>query len=135
MNRNLALAAAMLLLALTTNCLANTGAQNNPSATAEPTLPRAMKGYELYSWQNDGEWYFSLLEGTNRIKTFEEITADSATAKGIDSIERKLGRLSRGEQVFWTLRGIPNLALPPEGTVDQIKGFCARSGIELVVTE
>ena len=33
----------------------------------------SMKGYELYTWQEGGQWYFALLEGTNRLKTDEEI--------------------------------------------------------------
>jgi hypothetical protein len=92
-----------------------------------------MKGYELYSWQIDGEWYFSLLEGTNRLKTLQEVTADSVAVKGIESIKQKLARLSKGEQVFWTLRNIPGATLPPEGTVNEIKEFCAKSGIDIVV--
>jgi hypothetical protein len=94
-----------------------------------------MKGYELYSWQINGEWYFSLLEGTNRLKTLQEVTANSVAVKGIESIKLNLARLSKGEQVFWTLRDIPSITLPPEGTVNQIKEFCAQSGIDIVVGE
>ena len=35
----------------------------------------SMKGWELYSWQSSDGWYFALVEGTNRLKTFEEISA------------------------------------------------------------
>ena len=94
-----------------------------------------MKGYELYSWQVGDEWYFSLLEGTNRVKTLQEVTADTVAVKGIESIERRLEQLSRGEQVFWTFRDIPNVSLPPGGTVNQIMDFCAKTGIDIVVVE
>jgi len=36
-------------------------------------LPHSMKGYELYSWLEDGQWHFTLITGTNRNKTVEEI--------------------------------------------------------------
>lgn len=36
-------------------------------------LKTSFKGFELYSWQEDEKWHFSLLEGTNRMKTCEEI--------------------------------------------------------------
>ena len=125
----------ILMPVLAASCQVVRSGSDSPSATAEPTLPLAMKGYELYSWQIDSEWYFSLLEGTNRLKTFEEVTAETAAVKGIESIERKLGHLSRGEQVFWGFRNIPNLAMPPAGTVNEIKEFCARSGIAIITTE
>ena len=35
-------------------------------------LPHSMKEYELYSWAEDGFWYFTLITGTNRNKTLEE---------------------------------------------------------------
>jgi hypothetical protein len=42
-------------------------------------LPHSMKGYELYSWSQDGEWHFTLITGTNRNKTLEEIISPSNT--------------------------------------------------------
>jgi len=36
---------------------------------------RQMKGYELYSWQNGSNWNFTLITGTNRTKSFDEIIA------------------------------------------------------------
>ena len=47
-----------------------------------------MKGWELYVWQQDGDTYFSLLPGTNRLKTDAEIAA--AAVKGFDAIKPKL---------------------------------------------
>ena len=50
-------------------------------ATPAP-LPRSMKGYELYSWyaQQEGEWYYTLITATNRLKTWEEITSQEQVA-------------------------------------------------------
>jgi hypothetical protein len=34
-----------------------------------------MKVYELYSWEEVSQWHFTLITGTNRTKTMEEITS------------------------------------------------------------
>ena len=34
-----------------------------------------MKGYELYSWKVGTDWNYTLITGTNRPKTFEEVSA------------------------------------------------------------
>lgn len=72
-------------------------------------LPHSMKGYELYSWQVDDKWYFTLITGTNRIKGYEEITSSEniignngwvkITVKGVDSIKVILKMVPEGEYV------------------------------------
>ncbi len=57
----------------------------------------SMKGWELYIWQQDGDTYFSLLPGTNRLKSDAEIAA--AAVKGIDAVRPKLAELKKGETV------------------------------------
>ncbi len=42
----------------------------------------SMKGYELYAWQSEGRWLFSLLPGTNRTKTVVEVTDPNLVIKG-----------------------------------------------------
>jgi len=42
------------------------------STTSKEPLPSSMKGYELYSWQEEGQWHFTLVTGTNRNKTLSE---------------------------------------------------------------
>ncbi|MCK5428442.1 MAG: hypothetical protein KAI94_03170, partial [Anaerolineales bacterium] len=39
--------------------------------------PTAVKGYELYSWYVEDEalWFYTLITGTNRLKTYNEITS------------------------------------------------------------
>lgn len=39
-------------------------------------LPHLMKGYELYSWSEVGKWRFTLITGTNRNKTIDEIVTE-----------------------------------------------------------
>lgn len=135
MKKILGVIAIVFLVASMTNCQLNRNSPVSPSPTAEPTLPHSMKGYELYSWQVSGEWYFSLLGGTNRLKTYQEVAADTVAVKGIDSIKQKLERMPKGEQVFWTTRDIPLMALPPEEVINQIKESCAKSGIGITVAK
>ena len=42
-------------------------------------LPHSFKGYELYSWQQDNQWNYTLITGTNRDKTVEEIITGNNT--------------------------------------------------------
>ena len=61
-----------------------------------------MKGYELYSWSEDSQWHFTIITGTNRNKTLEEITSqgdyisESGWVKGhfvsVDAIKDVLSR-------------------------------------------
>ena len=74
-------------------------------------LPRAFKGYELYSWREGDEWRFTLITRTKHNKSCAEIAAagDSSTGDGwvrvgvagVDAIKGVLGRLPQGESVFW----------------------------------
>jgi hypothetical protein len=66
----------LLLLLLFIPCLSACAA-----ADAGP-LPPSLKGYELYSWQAAGRWYFTLITGTNRNKQLEEITSPGSTESG-----------------------------------------------------
>jgi hypothetical protein len=107
-------------------------------------LPRSAKGYELYSWRAVGQnqWRFSLVSGTNRLKTVEEITTikdvtTSAgpfklTAQGLDELKLLLRRLPRGESVTW-IDGGGQIGLPDPETVREVQDYCQRFGIELSI--
>ena len=113
-------------------------------------LPHSMKGYELYSWSEDGQWHFTLITGTNRIKTIEEITSkedfisETGWVKiqvvGADAIKDVLSRLPEGESVFWCddLRigqsTEMDLQLPPEQIADAIEEYAKQCGLDFVVT-
>ena len=51
-----------------------------------------MKGYELYSWQYGGLWRFSILVGTNREKSLEEIQSPDTALDGVDALQAALER-------------------------------------------
>ena len=94
-----------------------------------------MKGYELYSWQEKGEWYFTLLTGTNRIKTYAEVTSPDVRVKDPEALKSELDRLSVGEQVFWLVGRVPGMTLPPEAVVNELREYCEGRGIRLEVTD
>jgi hypothetical protein len=87
------------------------------------------KGMELYSWQTDGkDWHFSLLIGTNRLKTDEEIKKPEQTITGMKELKERLAKLAKGESVFWK-----NLAAEPipEEMAEDLKAFCDGIKVKL----
>ncbi len=120
------------------------------SITSVEELPHSSKGYELYSWEEDGQWHFTLITGTNRIKTLEEITSEEDSISetgwvriqvvGADAIKDVLSRLPEGESVFWCDElhiGQPteiDIQLPPEQITDAIEKYANQCGLCFVVT-
>jgi hypothetical protein len=122
-----------------------------PSATTDDKLPHSMKGYELYSWSEDSQWHFTLITGTNRNKTLEEIISNINIISedgwvhihvvGVDAIETVLSRLPQNEYIFWLARlreeqtpqGGVNITLPPGPTIDSIKEQAMKSGLDFQI--
>jgi hypothetical protein len=119
--------------------------------TAVHELPHSMKGYELYSWLEDNQWHFTLITGTNRNKTLEEIITNEDFISetgwvqihvvGVDAIETVISKLPQSESVFW-LAGIRSeqtvptgisTTLPPETIIDIIKEYAAGCGLDFIV--
>jgi hypothetical protein len=99
------------------------------------STPNSMKGYELYSWQAQGEWYFALVVGTNGIKTYDELSAPEVRVKGLDAVKGELDQLMSGEQVFWSAERVPNTVLPPDEMIDEVRAYCRQRGIRLEIEQ
>ena len=113
-------------------------------------LPHGMKGYELYSWQENNRWHFTLITGTNRNKTLEEIISkedyisESGWVKvhveGVDAAKETLGKLPQGESVFWCdelhigQATETDLQLPPDPITDAIEKHAESCGLNLAIT-
>ena len=128
--------------------------QATPTAWDSP-LPHSAKEYELYSWpaEQGDEWHFTLITGTNRLKTLEEIVPAENTVgesgwvrvsgMGTEELKALLGQLPKGEQVAWISEewleqvGVPaeKIRLPDKDVIDEIEGYCRRLGIELSIAE
>ena len=119
------------------------------SITSVEKLPRSSKGYELYSWEEEGQWHFTLITGTNRIKTLEEITSEEdfisetgwvrIQVVGADAAKDVLSRLPDDESVFWFDElhiGQPteiDFQLPPEQIANEIEGYSEQCGLDFVI--
>jgi hypothetical protein len=121
------------------------------SLTLVDKLPHSMKGYELYSWEDIDQWHFTIITGTNRVKTVEEITSEedfisetgwvNIHVVGVEAVKDVLIKLPQGESVFWcdelhigqTMEHT-DLRLPPKSMLDVILEHANSSGIELVIT-
>ncbi len=114
-------------------------------------LPNSMKGYELYSWQEDNQWHFTLITGTNRNKTIEEIiSAENMISEagwvkvqvtGEEDLKTVLSKLPSGEEIFWlanpraepTSTNRVNYSLPPKTVIDNIQTSAEQNGLHLNV--
>jgi hypothetical protein len=110
-----------------------------------------MKGYELYSWFDDGgnTWRFTLITGTNRLKTVEEIIAEEnqvtqservkVTVGGTEALKSLLKRLPPGTELFWldderlesAHELTANIMLPEASVVETIENHCRQLEIQL----
>jgi TRAP-type mannitol/chloroaromatic compound transport system substrate-binding protein len=132
----------VLILTITGLAACNT-ASNAP-------LPHSMKGYELYSWQEGGQWRFTLITGTNRNKNLEEITSGeqktgeagwvNLRVAGVEELKALLDRIPAGEWVAWSggdvivKEGSVNpLALPPVEIINQVKQRAEQRGLEFQI--
>ena len=94
------------------------------------TLPaESMKGYELYSWQEGSQWKFSLLIGTNREKTLDEITSTATVLDGVDALQPALEVVSPGQTITWSAE--EPLSVPPEDILNQVEQICKEQGLIL----
>lgn len=96
------------------------------------TLPaESMKGFELYSWQEEGQWKFSLLVGTNREKTPDEIKSTDTVLDGVDRLRSALENISPGEYITWSTK--ESLSFPPDEIIKQVEQICRDQGLNLSI--
>ena len=118
-------------------------------------LPPSGKGYELYSWpaEQGGEWRFTLITGTNRLKRYEEIVSRenvvtetswvTLSVKGIENLRAVLSRLPEGETVTWISDRWLERVGAPKGKIQltgpelirEIESYSRRLGIQLQVAD
>ncbi|MBN1856569.1 MAG: hypothetical protein JW846_06435 [Dehalococcoidia bacterium] len=122
-------------------------------ATGYVVVPQALKGYELYSWVEGDQWHFTLITGTNRNKSIDEVTATSIGVRedgfvqlhivGIEALNSVLGSLPTGESIAWfaalqwdeASADYPDIELPPPSLVDAVKAHAEARGLILYVQE
>lgn len=90
----------------------------------------AMKGFELYSWREGDTWMFSLVEGTNRLKTSAEIKSDVSRMAGVGRAREVLERLPPGETVSWG-HSFEDFELPSRADVETLEQAARSRGVQL----
>jgi hypothetical protein len=108
------------------------------------TFVHSMKGWELYSWPNRDDWNYSILVGTNRIKSYSEVTTNKIIVSGKDSLKMLLDKFPENENIFWKGKGwlercwggnYGNLSLPDNKTINEIKEYCLQKKLILNISE
>ncbi|MFY9610343.1 MAG: hypothetical protein WAU45_17240 [Blastocatellia bacterium] len=106
--------------------------------------PAPMKGYQLFTWKQDGRWHYSLSPATNRQPTFDEITSKAAVVVGTSEFESRLKRLPTGTEVFWqsdapagikrpVSGGMISFKQPSRKRIERVKALCDKLSIKLTL--
>jgi hypothetical protein len=100
-----------------------------------------MKGWELYTWQDAGQTWFTLLPGTNRGKTAAEVFSNprdtngpdgiAITVAGLDALGGVLARLPAGETVTILALRYPATELERVATPDAVEGYARSAAAQL----
>src|SRR5262245_38416198 len=106
------------------------GCGTSPQQVATP-LGESVKGYELYSWHEGNQWKFSLLVGTNREKTLDEIKSSGVVLSSVDELQSKLEEIPVGQYVTWSSK--ESLSFPPDDIIQQIEQTCKDKGLILTI--
>jgi hypothetical protein len=96
-----------------------------------------MKGYELYSWASGNDWKYSILMGTNREKTYDEVTTNNVAVVGKDSLKMLLDKFPVNEEIFWRAGGTgewANLSFPDQHTVDELVNYAHQKELKLYIS-
>ena len=107
------------------------GCGPSSQSTASP-FPESMKGYELYSWQDGGQWKFAILVGTNREKSLDEIKSADVVLSGIDELTSTLEKIPSGQYITWSSG--ETLSFPPDEILKQVEQTCKDQGLILNIT-
>jgi hypothetical protein len=115
-------------------------------------LPASLKGYELYSWFDENGWRFTLISGTNRSKTVDEILSEESfvtpegwvkiTVSGVQALLTVLDNLPGAQEIFWLdgariegAGGDTPFNFPQEDIILQVQQHSNQSGLKLLVVQ
>ena len=118
--------------------------KNNFTKLDTITFTHSMKGWELYSWQENSDWKYSFMIGTNAQKALVQVTTNPISVIGEDSLKVILKKLPQGEEIIWLGQlwleknwrsNYENLMLPPRKIQIDIKEFCDSRNLKLIIEE
>jgi hypothetical protein len=105
-------------------------------------LEHSLKGWELYSWPNGDDWNYSLLVGTNVIKSYEKIVCHFLIVRGTDSLEMMLAKLPANEEITWIGKtcidrryenNSQGISFPGSNVINEIKRFSMQKELNLAL--
>lgn len=108
------------------------------------SFSHSTKGWELYSWPNGNTWNYSITEGTNRLKTYDEVTTNAAPVVGKDSLMMLLDKFPANEEIFWISEvwldriwggNYGDLSLPDSNTIIEIENYCIHKELILSISD
>ena len=142
-------AAAFVLAAGTSPMLRSEDATNSKvdaskmesKGNEEPVkLAESAKGWEMYSWKEKDNWFFSLQKRTDRRKTNEEITEKKTKIEGLAALKEELKKLAKRQTVMWNIGAIVGpekdsnkVSDPSEEMQKEIEKVCDAAGLKLVL--
>jgi hypothetical protein len=103
----------------------------SPATSDDAPLPPQLKGYELYAWEADGELWFTLVTGTNRLKSRDELQgpptetrADDwvvVRGRGLEALEAVLRRVPATTSVTLSTHGeLPALSADTRARIESL---------------
>ncbi len=119
----------LLFVALLGLFISGCGVSAKPVSTLST---ESMKGYELYSWQEGTQWNFSLLIGTNREKSLEEIKS-AENILDFDALKTALEKIQAGQYITWYIK--ETLSFPPDDIIQQVEQICKDQGLILNIAK
>ena len=136
----------MLCLIIISGCLKDNAPIQGPNDELNISnleFVHSEKGWELYSWFDGKSWNYSILQGTNRFKTLDEVKENKIQVVGEKKLMAILKKFPKGDTITWlgpvwltnwgTSYG--NLELPPQEIIYKIKQFCEKINLDLQVTD
>ena len=135
----------VVVFLLSTSCIREKEQIQAPTSQFDSnsfTISHSMKGWELYSWPDGTGWKYSILIGTNRVKTYKEVTTNEIQVTGEDSLKKILDKFPKNEMISWfgsnwlkqTWNDDPqNISLPPEQITRIIQRFCDQKELQLQI--
>jgi len=97
-----------------------------------PKQAKCFKGLELYFWHSDGKPVYTILPGTNRLKSDQEIHNPKEKIKSFPELEKLLGKLAPGEYVIFKDEPHKGLQSAPSAESVAVKALCIKLGLNYV---
>jgi hypothetical protein len=123
------LAIGIVLLLVLTGCQN----ENDEGLVTVPDYPSDVINWNMYSWQEGGEWVFSIVDHEAGYDTFDQISADEFKLPGLDYLVEALQHLPEHSQLVWTEHVITGTELPDTTLIYEILNYSNSIGVAVSV--